>query len=192
MLLEKVRAYSGSAASSQSKNTHKLENGLGLKVPGWMGKELTKWAEHFDIVDTNGKPLAYVTKDLLDEKPEFNEFTVSAFLDKKASRQIATQIALLSRLRAVFLKNDDTETLSKVAKAVKQSQKLEDVWEKKPTWWDDYTEDAAIQHNFLLLKRLAEQGFLNVLNDASGFGPADTVRVVEIKMLPFDIFGLTC
>jgi hypothetical protein len=181
MLLEKVRLYSGFAAI-QSKISHKFENGLGPKVPKCLGKELHSWAQQFGISDISGMPLAFTTQDLLEQNPGagFDPTRVAAFLDKKSSRSVTAQIALLSRLKSIFLMSDEERVLEKVELAVKQSKKLEDVWDKCPSWWEEYDDERIIRNNFLLLKRLAEQGFLNVLSgDASGFGPADAVSNVQ-------------
>jgi hypothetical protein len=191
MLLEKVRVFSGFAAI-HSKISHKFENGLGPKVPKWLGKELHSWAQQFGISDSSGMPLAFTTQDLLEQNPEsgFDSTPVAAFLDKKSSRSVAAQIALLSRLKSIFLMFDEDIVLEKMEQAVKQSKKLEDVWEKCPSWWEEYDDETIIRNNFLLLKRLAEQGFLNVLSDASGFGIVETVSdvadvFVEFSFRPF-------
>jgi hypothetical protein len=180
MLLEKVRVYSGFTAI-QSKNSHKVDNGLGPKVPKWLGKELSNWSQQFGISDSSGAPLTFTTQDFLVQNPGtgFDSTPVAAYLDKKASRNVAAQIALLSRLKSIFLMSDEERVLEKVEQAVKQSKKLEDVWDKCPVWWGTYDEETIIRNNFLLLKRLAEQGFLNVLSENIGFGPSDVVSNVQ-------------
>jgi hypothetical protein len=173
MLLEKVRRFGFTNTQTQAKHAHKFEHGLGPKVPGWFGKELITIAATFNVIDGTGKPMCYTTTDLLQQNPDYANTRVAAYLDKKSSRQVISQIALLGRLRSIFSKNADHDLRDKVAKAVKNSKKLEDVWEKSPSWWDASTSD----HNLLLLQRLNEHGFFNVLSDASGFGPADQVSV---------------
>jgi hypothetical protein len=64
---------------------------------------------------------------------------------------------------------------------MKNSKKLEDVWEKRPLWWDDST----IDHDLLMLKRLNEKGFFNVLSDASGFGPTEEVRISKWRLFSY-------
>jgi hypothetical protein len=53
------------------------------------------------------------------------------------------------------MKNAEHNLRDKVAKAVKNSKKLEDVWGKSPSWWDA----SASNHNLLILQRLNEHGF---------------------------------
>jgi hypothetical protein len=171
MLIEKVRKFGFTGSTTQSKHAHKYENGLGPKVPNWVSKELSKLADEFDVSDGTGKPMCFTTTDLLKQNPDCSRTTVAAYLDKKSSRQVVSQIALLSRLRSVCQRNADENLRSKLSKALKASKKVEDVWEKRPTWWDD----SSIQHSLLLLQRLNEHGFFNVLVDPVGFGPADQV-----------------
>jgi hypothetical protein len=173
MLLEKVRRYGFSSSQTQSKHAHKFENGLGPKVPNWLAKELSKLADTFDVLDGTGKPLSYTTTDLLQQNPNYASTSVSAYLDKKSSRQVISQISLLGRLRAIFLKHPEDDLRTKVSQAMKNSKKLEDVWEKRPNWWDDST----IDHNITMLERLNEHGFMNVLSDPTGFGPAQQVSL---------------
>jgi hypothetical protein len=180
MLLEKVRRCAGTQMTSP-KNAHKIDNGLGQKIPVWFGKELSKWAEQFDIVDASGKPLSFTTKELLQQNPDFENTSVAALLDKKSCRQVTSQVALLSRLRSIFMTKKEDEVRENVVQSVKQSRKLEDVWDKRPSWWEDTVDviEDAYDHNYLLLERLADHGFLNVLSeDAKGFGP--TIEEVRI------------
>lgn len=174
MLVEKVRQCAGQF-STTSKAGHKLENGLGIKVPIWFGKELDKWAQEFDLVDASGLTLAISTKDILAQSPAFDNTTCAAFLDKKSCRQICCQVALLARLRSLLLKNGEQQARSKVVHAVRSIVKLEDEWEKRPSWWVDEGDESPTGHNLLLLQRLSEHGFLNVLSDASGFGSGEAV-----------------
>ena len=176
--MEKVRQAAGSFSASQSKNSHKQENGLGSKVPIWFRKELSKWAKEFDISDASGKPLDFTTKELLTQNPEFQNTAVASILDKRTCRYITCQIALVTRLRAILLQNNDEQASKKVAQAVKCLQKLQDEFEKRPTWWRDASDDdeSSPGHNLLLLQRLSQNGFLNILSDPKGFGSAEEVR----------------
>ena len=168
MLLEKIRRFGFTGSVTQSKNAHKFENGLGPKIHTWFGKELARIAEENSVIDGSGKPMAFTTADLLHQNPDCADTTVSALLDKRSSRQVMSQVALLGRLRSIFSKHTEDEIKAKVEMASKQSSKLGDVWEKRPSWW-------ASEHNFLILQRLNSHGFLNVLSDSKGFGPAGLV-----------------
>ena len=130
-------------------------------------------ANEFDVVDGSGKTMCLTFTDLIHQNDAFKNTYVAAFLDKKCCKQVICQVALLSRLRSIFTKHSDDELRSKVGKAVKNSKKLEEAWEKRPSWWDDASND----HSFLILHRLNELGISNVLTDPSGFGPADQVSV---------------
>lgn len=177
MLMEKIRQVAGSFSVSQSKNSHKLENGLGTKVPIWFGKELKKWANEFDVADASGKPLHFTTKELLAQNPEFENTAVASVLDKRACRYITCQVALVTRLRAILLQNNDEQASKKVVQAVKCLRRLDDEFEKRPSWWRDSSSDdeSSPGHNLLLLQRLSQHGFLNILSDPRGFGSADEV-----------------
>jgi hypothetical protein len=174
MLMEKVRRCAGQFTIT-AKTGHKLENGLGIKVPIWFGKELGKWAQEFDLVDASGLTLAISTKDILAQSPAFDNTTCAAFLDKKSCRQICCQVALLARLRSLLLKNGEQQARSKVVQAVKSIVKLDDEWEKRPSWWVDEGDESTTGHNLLLLQKLSEHGFLNILSDASGFRSGEEV-----------------
>ena len=78
-----------------------------------------------------------------------------------------------------MLKNDELQAKSKVVQAVKSIVKLDDEWEKRPSWWVDEVDESPTGHNLLLLQRLSEHGFLNVLSDASGFGSGEEVSSAE-------------
>jgi hypothetical protein len=70
----------------------------------------------------------------------------------------------------------------KLIKAIKNSSKIDEAWEKRPVWWCESSDESKSGHNFLLLQRLAEHGFLNVLADASGFGSSDMVRDTALSL----------
>lgn len=176
MLLEKVRNFGFAKTVTQTKHAHKFENGLGPKVPAWLAKELVKMAEAFDCLDSTGTPMSYSTVDLLPQNPAYANACVAAYLDKKSCRQVISQIALLGRLRAVFSKNPKEEIDEKMVKAIQNSKRLEDVWEKRPSWWDVST------HDLLILQRLHQHGFSNnVLSNTSGFGFTGEVRLWGIS-----------
>ena len=173
MLMEKVRAYGSS--KMMGKATTKYENYLGPRIPKWFGKELARLAANLDILDDENKPQSWTTADIAEtikNNPDYNKTVVSAFLDKTSARQVTSQIAMLSKLRALLSQHDETEFRMKLKRAIKQSKKSDDDWEKRPEWWDDSTEE----HSFLLLKKLNEYGFRKIMTTPKaldGFGAAD-------------------
>ena len=164
MLLEKIRRFGFASFQTPNKNAHKCENGLGVKVPHWYAKEIAKLAKTEEVLDDAGSLMAYSTADLISQDPEFANTGVAAYLDKRSARQVSCQIALLTRLRSIYSTNAEKDFRTKISKATRNSKKVEDVWEKRPQWWDDTT----INHNHLLLTRLHDHGFFNVLSDVSG------------------------
>eukprot|EP00531_Pseudo-nitzschia_arenysensis_P014188 CAMPEP_0116154538 /NCGR_PEP_ID=MMETSP0329-20121206/21833_1 /TAXON_ID=697910 /ORGANISM="Pseudo-nitzschia arenysensis, Strain B593" /LENGTH=649 /DNA_ID=CAMNT_0003651523 /DNA_START=1 /DNA_END=1951 /DNA_ORIENTATION=- len=170
MLIEKVRAYGSSKMSS--KGTNKYENFLGPKVPKWFGKELARLAANLDILDDENKPQSWTTADIsetIQNNPDYNKTVVSAFLDKSSARQVTSQIAMLSKLRNVLSQHNEKDFRMKLNRAMKQSKRTDDEWEKRPEWWDDSTDE----HSFLLLKKLNEYGFRKIMTSSKaidGFG----------------------
>ncbi len=173
MLMEKVRAYGSSKMSS--KGTNKYENFLGPKVPKWFGKELARLAANLDILDDENKPQSWTTADIsetIQNNPDYNKTVVSAFLDKSSARQVTSQIAMLSKLQNVLTQHNEKDFRVKLNRAMKQSKRTDDEWEKRPEWWDDSTDE----HSFLLLKKLNEYGFRKIMTSPKaidGFGAPD-------------------
>lgn len=173
MLMEKVRAYGSSKMSS--KGTNKYENYLGPKIPKWFGKELARLAANLDILDDENKPQSWTTADIsetIQNNPEYNKTTVSAFLDKTSARQVTSQIAMLSKLRSILYLHNEKDFRAKLKRAMKQSKRTDDDWEKRPEWWDDSTDE----HSFMLLKKLNEYGFSKIMTSPKaldGFGAPD-------------------
>ena len=174
MLMEKVRAYDSTKVIS-GKGTTKYENYLGPKISKWFGKELVRAAATHDILNHENKPQSWTTADISDSiqnNPDYNKSVVSAFLDKAATRQITSQVALLSRLRSILAQYGEKDFRAKLLRAIKQSKRADDEWEKQPEWWDDSTEE----HSFLLLTKLNEYGYTNIMlatKSRDGFGAPD-------------------
>lgn len=176
MLLEKVRRFAFSNIQTCQKSAHKYENFIGPKVLSWVGKELACLGVDFNVVDDSGKPLCYSTTDLLSSNPEHANTRVAAYLDKKSSRQVIAQISLLSRLRSLFAKYDEGAFREKLIDAIGRSRKMADVWEKRPTWWED--ENGKSDHSYFLLEKLNNHGFANVLNAKLRSGLPDEVSTL--------------
>mmetsp|Transcript_6590 Transcript_6590/g.16427 ORF Transcript_6590/g.16427 Transcript_6590/m.16427 type:complete len:359 (-) Transcript_6590:191-1267(-) len=185
MLVEKVRAY-GTGKVSNGKGTSKYENYLGPKIPKWFGKELARAAATHDILDDENKPQSWTTADIsetIQNNPDYNKSVVSAFLDKLSARQVTSQIALMSRLRSVLTQHDEKEFRAKLLRAIKQSNRTDDEWDKQPEWWDNSTEE----HSFLMLTKLNEYGFTKIMLVAKardGFGAPneDYDDMIDMKL----------
>jgi hypothetical protein len=157
MLLEALRTRMGSANTKRGstlraiKSLNKAENGLGQLVLGWFAKELFRWAQSLDILNAMQRPLCYTASDYAGEV-DVDGVGVLSIMDKKSCRSVIAQIAQLSRTRAVFVKNSSEDIRTLVEKAAKNSSSLEDVWEKKPSWWN-------ATHDHDLLAGILEDGY---------------------------------
>lgn len=164
MLLEKIRHFAFSYIQTQAKSAHKYENYLGPKILHWIGKELSGLGTDLGVPFQNGRPTAASFTDVLSACPEqAKEERVAAYLSKPNARMILSQMALLSRLRSLFSKNDDASLQEFVRDAVRNSNKLRDVWDKKPIWWS-YSGSSDEDRSFALLKALNEHSFSGVLD----------------------------
>jgi hypothetical protein len=173
MLVEKIRDYGFSNAVA-NKSSNKFENYLGPRILPWFANQINQVAVVHDIVDRDRKTLALTTVDLLRSNPNCSESSVAAYLDKKSARQVISQIALLVRLRSILLNCKEDNLRAMVGRAIRSSNKVEDEWEKKPSWWDDSSTD----HSFLLLTKLDKYGFLEIMSEETareGFGDASEV-----------------
>jgi hypothetical protein len=185
LLLERVRKFAGFTSAATSKASHKYENFLGSKVLNWFARELKDLSAAYGMLDGEKKPMAYSTRDMMKENPDKVENTiVSAFLDKKSARDVISQTAMISRLKSIMLLNSEADLRQKILRAMKNSAKLQDEWEKKPEWWDDSTNE----HSFLLLTRLDQYGLgSKIMEDekaCDGFGAADSdyYDMVELQL----------
>jgi hypothetical protein len=141
MLLEKVRKQGFSDYSSKSKNPRKVEDGLGLKVQAWFGKELSRLAQDFEVADSYGGTMTFTTSDLLREKkiadtPNAEDAAVAAYFDKSNCRKVVSQISMLAKIQKIFSTHPLEKVKDKVNAAVSKSKKIEERWDKRPKWWD--------------------------------------------------------
>lgn len=162
MLLEKIRHFAFSNVQTQLKTAHKYENYLGPKVISWIAKEISGIGAELNVPVQNGRPTAASFTDVLIACPEqAKEEKVAAYLNKSSARQFMSQVAMLSRLRSLFSKNDDATLREYLVDAIKKSNRMGDVWENKPTWWAD--DDGEVDRSFTLLQALNNQGFSGLL-----------------------------
>jgi hypothetical protein len=184
MLLEALRIRMGSANTKRGstlkamKSLNKTENGLGQLVLGWFAKELFRWAQSLDILDTTQRPLCYTASDYAGEV-DVEGVGVLSIMDKKSCRSVISQIAQLSRTRAIFVKNSSEDMRTLVYKAAKNSCSLEDVWDKKPSWWNT-------THDHDLLAGILESGYSGCDNLVLGMQvsvyPASCILFFRMQM----------
>jgi hypothetical protein len=181
MMLERIRQVFPATVSGNTKHPHKLENGLGVRVPSWLAKELLRWAKHLEVTDESGKVLAFITKDLLDQNPDIADedtATVAAILERKFVRSTMSQVAMMTRLRSLFLTSEDVA--ESMARAIKASKKQEDDWERRPSWWDDHDSKQQVLHSKMLLERLSLKGFMEFLSQKpTGFPGAENAKTMR-------------
>ena len=159
MLLAKV--YQSMSPVQISATTKRSDNGLGAKVIQWVGKETSRWATTFDLLDGDGRPLAFTAIEFADELPEDESVEIASVIDKKGCRWVMAQIAMMTRIRALFLNHNERSILAQASRAAKQLATTgADTWDKKPRDWTNY-EDAV------LLKRLVEYGMTDNLMRAT-------------------------
>ena len=115
MLLAKV--YQSMSPVQISATTKRSDNGLGAKVIQWVGKETSRWATTFDLLDGDGRPLAFTAIEFADELPEVE---IASVIDKKGCRWVMAQIAMMTRIRALFLNHNERSILAQASRAAKQ------------------------------------------------------------------------
>lgn len=178
MLLEKIREFAFPHVQTQLKTAHKYENYMGPKIISWIAKEIAGIGAELNVPLQNGRPTAASFTDVLTACPELSkEEKVAAYLNKSSARQVVSQIALLSRLRSLFSKNEDTTLREFLQDAIKKSKRLGDVWENRPTWWGE--DDGDVDRSFTLLQALNLQGFSGVLSVKATFGLSSEVSITS-------------
>ena len=152
MLIEKLRRNMTPAIVSAL--TTRSDNGLGSKVLVWFRKEILKWATSLDILDDNGRPFAFTAVEFLDDLDESERTTieVSSIFDKKCSRSVISQTAMLSRLRSIYSASSTNDFLEKVSTVNRTFVASRDFWSSQPTNW-------SAASDVILVKRLLDYGF---------------------------------
>jgi hypothetical protein len=156
MLIEKLRRHMSAVIVSAL--TTRSDNGLGSKVLAWFRSELLKWATSLDILDDNKRPFAFTAVEFLDDLDESERTTieVSSIFDKKSSRSVICQTAMLSRLRSIY-SGSSTETFLEKVNAVNSTfVASRDFWPSQPKSWNAVSD-------VVLVKRLIENGFEKAL-----------------------------
>lgn len=139
MLLEALKKQMGPVdlqyvGEKKIRALNKSENGLGTKVIHWMSKEMQRWAEPFELLDSAGK---VQSKTSITPAKDHSQSYDAAIMTKRDCRTVFIQIAQQTRLRSIFLKNDIIRLQTDlVPKVLKQSSFMSTEWEDRPSWWN--------------------------------------------------------
>ena len=173
MLLEKLRRHMPAVIINAM--TTKSDCGLGSKVLGWFRKELLKWATSLDILDDNGRPFAFTAVEFLDDLDESERTTieVSSVFDKRSSRSVICQTAMLTRLRSIYMVSSLENFYRKIICATDSIVELQDFWRNQPENWDTNSDVE-------LVRRLLENGFGEALRveSKSSYGQVSSQELV--------------
>jgi hypothetical protein len=203
MMISKVREMavdtppvaSSSASSSTSPNSTKGKTG----VLGWLRDDLRRWGKSLDVSDETGDPFALTAVDFQDDvaEEERSAIEVSSVLNVDGCWGVLEQVALMSRLRSIFLScergakqrilegavdaiNGGGGGGSGISSSSSSSSKTK--WASQPEWWaarEGHGGRATLHHDQLLLERLMHSGFDGVLLDQKSYGVGgDVVRAL--------------
>ena len=175
MLIEKVRRHS-SFATAQSKQSIDL----GMSVPLWLDRELSRWAMTLGVADPSGRPVPFSVAEFAAEHPgckDDSSVMATAALDAQLADEILDQVALLTRLRSVFAKSKPSELSVKVEAAVKETDSTGGVWNEQPMGWS-LSEGQPVIRDVLLCDRLLRSGFAGVISSVSEL-PSDFHMVID-------------
>ena len=196
MLIESLRRHS-SAGTTQRKQW----SGLGMRVPLWLDRELSRWAMSLGIADPTGRPVPFSVSDFVAEYPGYKEepsIVATAAFDPQLADDVVDQVALLTRLRSVFAKSNASELHAKVEAAVKNADSTGDGWQDEPKGWE-YGDGNSISREVLLCDRLLRGGFPGVVSSvsdlASEFQPVSWLLYlccVQVAMLFCFSTGSVC
>jgi hypothetical protein len=170
MLMEKLRRH-GNASTSTSQR--KQYSGLGMRVPLWLDRELSRWAMTLEIADPTGRPVPFSSAEFLAEHAEYKEapaVVATAAFDPQLADDVVDQVALLTRLRSVFVKTKGHEIQAKIEGAIKKAEAAGESWEDKPSGWDSRDKYSTIVREILLCDRLLSEGFSGVMSSSSDLG----------------------
>jgi hypothetical protein len=170
MLLEKLRRH-GSASTSTSQR--KQYSGLGMRVPLWLDRELSRWAMTLDIADPAGRPVPFSSAEFVAEHAEYKgapALVATAAFDPQLADDVIDQVALITRLRSVFVKTKGHEIKAKIEGAIKKTEAAGESWKDQPRGWDSGDKDSTIVREILLCDRLLSEGFSGVMSSSSDLG----------------------
>jgi hypothetical protein len=134
MLLAKIHVMMEVPANS----TTTTLDGVGHDVVVWMKGEVRRWAESFELLGDDGKPLAYTAVEFLNEVPEEDRTTieVSTVFDGRNCYWVAAQSASSTRLRSLLNALPDIDILRHhLDDGTVSSTQETTTWPKKPSDW---------------------------------------------------------
>lgn len=159
MLIERLRRHS-SAGTTQRKQW----SGLGMRVPLWLDRELSRWAMSLGIADPTGRPVPFAATDFVAEHPGYKSdpsILATAAFDPQLADDVVDQVALLTRLRSVFASSKDSHLHAKIVASVKKADATGDGWQDQPKGWES-SEGNSVSREMLICDRLLREGFPGV------------------------------
>jgi hypothetical protein len=197
MMMSKVREMAvdtppvaSSSASSSSPNGTKGKSG----VVGWLRDDLRRWGKSLDVSDETGDPFALTAVDFQDDvaEEERSAIEVSSVLNVDGCWGVLEQVALMSRLRSIFLsceRGAKQRILEGAVDAIdgsgiRSSSSSKKKWASQPEWWaarEGHGGQTTLHHDQLLLERLMHSGFDGVLLDQKSYGVGGDVVRARIR-----------
>jgi hypothetical protein len=135
MLLAKIHQLMEVPAKAKTTTTPPMD-GAGHDIVAWMRGEVRRWAESFELLGDDGKPLAYTAVEFLNEMPEDERVTieVASVFDGPNCFLVAAQNASSTRIRSLVLTHHDGDILRHHLDATVISSSTT-TWSKKPSDW---------------------------------------------------------
>jgi len=173
MLVEKLRRHSSAGGMTQRKQS----SGLGMRVPLWLDRELSRWAMILGIADPTGRPVPFSSTDFVTEHPSYKaepSIKATAAFDPQLADDVVDQVALLTRLRSVVLGTPGLGFRNMIEVAVAKADAAGEGWESQPKTWCA-SEGASISREMILCDRLLTCGFPGVSASTNDL-PLEMVR----------------
>jgi hypothetical protein len=183
MMLSKIRELSEDLLALASVSSSSARR-RGAAIVRWLKDDLRRWGKSLDLLDDSGDIFALTAVDFLDdvEDEERSAIEVSSVFDHEGCLKVMEQVALMSRLRSIFLSCDRVAKQRVLEGAVREVEGSSEPWEGRPDWWGSRKGEegeSTLHHDQLLLERLMHSGFDVVLEDKKSYGVGgDVVRVV--------------
>lgn len=156
----------------------KHDEDVGVRVYKWLPNQvIQKWAKELELLDEHGRTLTLTAIDFLKDltEAERNSIQTVAAFDAERSGQVVSQVALISRLKAFFeAHKDDPDSLQ--AHVEQAALNVRENWADRPEWWSAENADF----DMLLLKRLANEGFVGLMQSKLSYGLAEAVRFLLV------------